>query len=268
VNRSWLLAVLLSTTVPLCAQDQPAQTPPAKTPAAQNAPAEQAPAKEPAYVRRISLGVTGIGQPMNVIPGIKQEQTITTPPLDTTVTTSPKAHYAAGGALLQFAFYDRWAVNVGAIYRSAEFEANTIILAGVDNPNTAKDERTQTGITDKTKARYLDFPLLVRRYNLYHNERGHRWFLEAGPSLRWVSKIRTDRRIDYPNGTSATESSPTPYKKTITGFTAGIGGQFIDPVGVRVIPEVRYTRWLGATFDSLGIHSRRDQVDIVISISF
>jgi hypothetical protein len=63
-------------------------------------------------------------------------------------------------------------------------------------------------------------------------------------------------------------ASPTPHKNSILGVTAGAGGQLIDPVGVRVIPEVRYTRWFGATFDSLGLRSRRDQVEIVISIYF
>jgi hypothetical protein len=249
--------------LPLLAQDAPGQAP-----AAQDAAAEQQPEQQPAYVRRFSLGVTGIGQPWNVIGGVEENQKMTTPPLDTTVTTAPKAHYTAGGAFLQLALLERWALNIGGIYRTAEFDSTQKILAGTDNPNTAKDERTSTGISDKTKARYLDFPLLFRRYSIERRERGHRWFLEAGPSLRWVSKIRTSREITYPDGKTATESSPTPHKKSILGFTAGIGGQFIDPVGVRVIPEIRYTRWLGATFDSLGLHSRRDQLDIGVSFSF
>ncbi len=254
--------------LPVCAQEQAAQAPPAKATASQSIVTAQAREKEPVYVRRISLGITGIGQPRNLIGGAKQEQTTKTPPLDTTVTTTPKAHYAAGGAFVQLAIFQKWALNAGAVYRTAQFESAKTILAGIDNPNTIKDERTQTGVTDTTKARYLDFPVLFRRYNIERLERGHRWFLEAGPSLRWVSKIRTSRRIDLPNGTSNTESSPTPHKSSITGATAGIGGQFIDPLGVRVIPEVRYTRWFGATFDSLGLHSRRDQIDIMISISF
>ncbi len=268
MNRPWLFALLLCVTTLLSAQDQPAQPAPATAPAAQPARAQEERQREPVYVRRISLGVTGIGQPRNVIGGGKSEQVTTSPPLDTTVTTSPKAHYTAGGALLQLAIFEKWAVNIGSIYRTAEFTSDKIILAGTDNPNTVKDERTQTGISDTTKARYFDFPMLVRRYNLERRERGHRWFVEAGPSLRWVSKIRTSRAITYPNGDTATESSPTPYRKSIVGGTAGIGGQFIDPIGVRVIPEVRYTRWFGATFDSLGLHSRRDQVEIIISISF
>ena len=66
-----------------------------------------------------------------------------------------------------------------------------------------------------------------------------------------------------------TESSPVAgHRKNILGVTAGFGGQLIDPVGIRVIPEVRYTRWFGATFDSPPTLSRRDQLEFMISISF
>ena len=63
-------------------------------------------------------------------------------------------------------------------------------------------------------------------------------------------------------------SHQPPYKRTTSGITAGFGGQFIDPVGLRVIPEVRYTRWLGLNFDVPGNHSRRDQIEFVFSLAF
>jgi hypothetical protein len=52
------------------------------------------------------------------------------------------------------------------------------------------------------------------------------------------------------------------------GVTAGFGAQLIDPLGVRVIPEVRYTRWLGLNFDVPAAHSRRDQIEFVFSLAF
>ena len=39
-------------------------------------------------------------------------------------------------------------------------------------------------------------------------------------------------------------------------------------LGMRVIPEVRYTRWLGLNFDVPATHSRRDQIEFVFSLAF
>ena len=268
MNRSWLIVVPLWMTALLCAQSQSADTPPASTPAAQNAPAEEEWVEEAVYVRRISVGLSVGGNPWYLIGGERVNSVTTTPPLDTTVETAPKDHYVFAGALLQFAVLEKWAVNLGSLYRTAEFDSTKTILAGNDNPNTIKDERTTTTIIDRTKARVFDFPVLVRRYNIGRHEYGHRWFLEAGPSLRYVSKIRTQREFTYSDGTTAEESTPTPHKKSLLGATVGIGGQFIDPIGVRVIPEVRYTYWKGGTFSSQGLNSRRHQIDILVSFSF
>ncbi len=276
MNRFWLLAVLVCLTASLYAQGQSAQTAPAPQAAKvavqpskdATAAAEQEVAKEPVYVRRISVGIGGGGNPWYMIGGQKVNKATTTPPLDTTVETTPKSHYVFGGALLNVAVFENWALNLGALYRTAQFEMLQTLLAGVDNPNTIKDERTTTTIKDATRARLLDFPLLVRRYNISRHEYGHRWFIEGGPSLRNVSKIRTTRDFNYPDGTSKQESSATPYKKNLLGVTAGIGGQFIDPIGVRVIPEIRYTKWFGQTFDMFGLNSRVHQLDVMISFSF
>ncbi|MFB3778243.1 MAG: outer membrane beta-barrel protein [Bryobacteraceae bacterium] len=259
MNRWWLLAVTLCMTASLSAQTQPA---------AQSAPDEEEPEREPAYVRRISVGISGGGNPWYLIGGGKMNSVTTSPALDTTGETVPKDHYVFGGGLLQFAILENWTVNAGVLYRTAEFEWTRTILSGVDNPNTIKDERSTTTIKDATKARLFDFPLLIRRYNIGRHEYGHRWFIEGGPSLRQVSKIRTKRETTLPGKDTETDSAPTPHKKNVLGVTAGIGGQFIDPIGVRVIPEVRYTKWFGRTFDSLGMKSRVHQLDIMISFSF
>jgi len=44
-------------------------------------------------------------------------------------------------------------------------------------------------------------------------------------------------------------------RRTIRGFVGGFGVQLIDPVGVRVVPEVRYTRWAGRSFDAFSTHT-------------
>ena len=54
----------------------------------------------------------------------------------------------------------------------------------------------------------------------------------------------------------------------VLGFTAGIGGQFIDDFGIRAIPEVRYTRWMGYPFDSVHGKTRKNQIEIVLTFAF
>ena len=268
MKRLGLFAVFFAVACLLWAQEKPVQVPPAQSPPAQTKPSAEA-ESEPVYVRRISLGLTGSVPALMLLRGGLVENATTTPPLATKFETNPKEHFTGGGATLQLALFERYSVNINGIYRTAEYESFKTFWAGVDNPNTVVDERTQTGITETTKARYFDFPVLARRYNIGRHEYGHRWFVQAGPSLRHVSKIRTNRTLSDAKGEQTTESSPVAgHRKNILGVTAGFGGQLIDPVGVRVIPEVRYTRWFGATFDSPPTRSRRDQVEFIISISF
>jgi hypothetical protein len=80
--------------------------------------------------------------------------------------------------------------------------------------------------------------------------------------------LTTRATTDNIGDVSYNYSLQPPYKRTVLGVTAGFGGQFIDPLGVRVIPEVRYTRWLGLNFDVPAMSSRRDQIEFVFSLAF
>jgi hypothetical protein len=44
--------------------------------------------------------------------------------------------------------------------------------------------------------------------------------------------------------------------------------RFVDDFGVKLTPELRYTRWLGATFNSDSTRSRRDEIVIGIALTF
>ena len=60
----------------------------------------------------------------------------------------------------------------------------------------------------------------------------------------------------------------SPKNRTVFGYTAGLGILAIDPVGIRVIPEVRYTRWTADAFNSFSTISARNQLEAGISLSF
>jgi hypothetical protein len=44
--------------------------------------------------------------------------------------------------------------------------------------------------------------------------------------------------------------------------------RFVDDFGIKLSPELRYTRWLGATFDSNSTRSRRDEIAVGIALTF
>jgi hypothetical protein len=235
----------------------------------------QAQAPEPvelerrAYVRRISFGASATIPMLHMMKAGSAAFSRTAPPLDETVDATTKFHWGGGGVMLQFAILDRLAVNVNAFFRKAEYSYTQTDVTGVDNPNTPLDDRLETDVYGWTRLRYLDIPVLARVYNKSRFRKGNRWFFEAGPNVRTVSKILTNRTTNDPDGNTTWATSPQPpYRRTVLGATAGFGGQFIDPVGVRVIPEVRYTRWHGLPIDVPATYSRRDQIEFVFSLAF
>jgi hypothetical protein len=222
-----------------------------------------------AYVRRISAGASLTVPVFNLIKPGSADFSRATPPLIATRDSTSKYHWGGGGVMLQIAILEKLAVNMNAFYRKAEYTYTEIDVAGVDNPNTPLDDRIITTIDGWTRIRYLDIPVLARYYNKGRHRKGNRWFFEAGPNTRTVRKVLTTlTTTDMALNVSKATSPLPPYKRTALGVTAGFGGQFIDPVGLRVIPEVRYTRWFGLNFDVPATHSRRDQIEFVFSLAF
>ncbi len=271
-----LAAVLLSG-IALYAQYQnpPATAPPASAPpAAAQAPLAQKPApvtlKSHAYVRRVSAGAT---LSVLILPVVKlgTVNTITLSPVADILYNSVGVEQRLGwGGQAQAAVTERFAVNVGFLLRRAGYQMNADILEGTDNPNTPQDDRIHTVKNEDTRAKFFDFPVVVRYYGKDRHTAGARWFLEGGAALRHVSKIKTS--IDTTVGTGDTvccDTTPArPARRTIRGFVGGFGVQLIDPVGVRVVPEVRYTRWAGRSFDAFSTRTELNQVEVMISLTF
>jgi hypothetical protein len=222
-----------------------------------------------AYVRRISVGASLAIPVFNSMKTGYASYSQESPTLESSTDATSKKHWGGGGLMLQIAFLERWTVIMNALYRKAEYSYTETQVAGDDNPNTLEDDREWTTIEGWTRLRYLDLPVLARYYSKDRHRSGGRWFFQAGPNTRSVRKIKTRRIITDPDRdvTYNTSLQPT-YKRTVYGITAGFGGQIIDPLGVRVIPEVRYTRWLGLNIDVPAAHSRRDQIEFIFSLSF
>lgn len=223
-----------------------------------------------AFVRRISAGLTASFLPLKMMREGEVTSKITQPAIETIGNATSKAQWFSAGIVVQAALTDRFAVVANGLVRKSGYIQRTDRYVGTDNPNTTADERTLTTFTEDTRAIYLDFPVVLRRYSISRFSRGVRWFYEAGPAFRRVNKIRTSIATETSSsGTTCCDTTPAkPAHRTATGLTAGIGLQAVDDFGIRVIPEVRYTRWRNSTFDTLAARSRRDQVEIMVSITF
>lgn len=227
--------------------------------------------KEESYVRRFSIGITG--SIMGLSPIRKNSDDVTTNV--NTATTLEVAHNTTGksqrfgyGLTGQVAVSDHFAINVAAIIRKAGYTLDT-----TQTTTTTKGlSITSSTISshEDTRARFYDFPITVRYYNKNRHDPGPRVFVEAGGAIRKVSHIATATTNTAADGTltcCTTNPNPTAHS-TAKGVVGGFGVFLIDPVGVRVIPEIRYTRWMNDIFNAYTTRMQRNQVEAIISFSF
>ena len=99
---------------------------------------------------------------------------------------------------------------------------------------------------------------------------GIRWFAEGGMAIRHVSSTKTS--IDSTLGSAATSCCVTtpslPTNQNVKGGVAGIGLHLVDGIGIRVIPQVRYTYWFTPVYNNQSTLSKKNQVEAMITIGF
>ncbi len=255
LGAAWLVGLALMSACPLAAQTS-TQADPAILP-------------ERNYVRPVSLGISlpVLIQPATV--GGFTSQNFPEQRLAVESSATASTHRVGGGAVLQIALPRSLALATSVSARTSSHRSQRITYEGIDNPLTIIDERRITRYDEDTSARLWTVNLMMRRYNLYHNEEGHRWFIQAGPALRLASKVRSATTITFRDEVTCCTLTPNPVaNKWAKGVVAGIGGQFIDEIGLRLVPEVRYTRWFSRNFDNLSVGSRVDQIEAIVSITF
>lgn len=223
----------------------------------------------PVFIRRFSLGGTFSYLPLSLIYADSYAQTLTATSGYVSATAKPQSHRGGGGVTMQFALSEHFALNVNALYRSTGYTSTFDYKLGFDKPATATDERNSWGVVDTARARYWDLPVLLRYYSGGRHSKGGHYFIEAGPSFRLVRSARLSRDITDAEGDIATVDLDYGLKRrNIPGVTVGLGRQFIDPFGIRIVPELRFTQWLGSTFNTAPVRSTKSQAEILISITF
>jgi hypothetical protein len=165
---------------------------------------------------------------------------------------------AGGGAILNVRLFRGYWISLGTIYR----------FTGYDARDTLNDTNGTVDV-ERTRARFLDFPLMVRYTGRKWNPSKYT-FYELGGVLRdGVSVKTTTNLVDGVTG----ELGPgftfgTSYKRTVPGVVAGAGIIAKDDFGIIVSPEVRYTRWLSENFNSNLVGTQRNQLEITVSFGF
>ncbi len=283
VTLALLGSVAIQAQTPVQGSETPApapqaQTPapaaqPAKTgqPAAQAKPAPRRVLKPPAYVRRFSLGAALTVEGLTAIKPRSTNPITTTPPVDTLYTTTNTSRRVGYGITAQLALTERFALTAGLFTHQIGYKMNTDRVEGTDNPATTDvDERTRTIINEDTRARVVDLPVLIRYYAKDRHEPGPRAFFELGGVVRRTGDVSTysDSTVNA-DKTVCCSFTPAPvYSRTSKGVVAGFGVQVNDPIGIRVVPEVRYTRWFNEPFHVGSTITRRDQIEAMISLTF
>ncbi len=198
----------------------------------------------------------------------KFRSSTSSPLVERTLDTQPSASSFGCGVTIEFVVSRRFALLADLLYRRAGYKAGFETVEGVDDEDTDEDERTRSEMLVQTRADYWELPLLGRFYD--GNQRQPvRSFIESGMSVRRVRHIRTFREFTDVDGSIRDDESPvTPAKRTVAGIVLGGGFQLTGGTGVRITPEIRYTRWLGYTFDEAPTRSKRHQVELFLGITF
>ncbi len=140
-------------------------------------------------------------------------------------------------------------VELDALYRRLDFSANG-----------ATPEGTFTRRTVTSNA--WDFPLLLKwRFGVKPLQA----FVTIGPTFRGLSNL--SQAGNFFTG-SPSGNPPELQNSFNVAFTAGVGVRLGNKIALS--PEVRYTRWGWDNFrDPLSLlHTNRDQVDLLVGLTF
>ena len=259
------------------ADQTPAPAAPAATPARKSSSKQTSSSSSPssnsqpeASSRRFWFGGIASYTPLKEINGGS-----TAPAPSTTLAGNSGSKPLGEGVTFHMGLLKNFSLDLDLIHRRAGYNFNDAIVGG-----TTKGAGTSTTITnityEITNATYWDVPLLLEY------KRRQRWYYEGGGALRHVGDLRSWRfqrassavtttsssAVTTTNTDTCCNESPAAARKNIEGVVAGAGIHFVDAFGIKVTPEVRYTRWLGNTFAEGPIRSNRNQIEVLFGIAF
>lgn len=215
------------------------------------------------FWRRFSLGVRLCALPLNYI-GVSSNTTGPTSTESVTQTTTEPNSTFGGGATVEYAVSRRLQIGADLLYHRFNITGENTTVT------TLSDGTIQTtDVNQAVTARYWDLPVLAR-YTFPSAKIGAgRIFLGGGAVARRATDIRTTTlNTDINSNVTVSYTPLTPEHSTILGVVATAGVRAVDDFGIRVTPEVRYVRWLDDMFAAWPAQQRRNELQVLIGITF
>jgi hypothetical protein len=209
--------------------------------------------------RRFSFGGRLNGLPFNVLNNHDVNFNVTAANQAWSVSTTNNYLKIAFGPSLEFRVSRRFTLSGEFLYHRLNYtQTSTITVDG-----------NITTITGQTRATLWDAPMMVRYRGLAETGFLSHIYFAGGGAVRNVAHIQSSNQTSYPDGaTSSNNIATAPSTRNLPGAVLGMGLRFMDDFGVKLTPELRFTRWMGETFASNSTRSRRDELLIGIALTF
>src|SRR5215471_13790599 len=123
-------------------------------------------------------------------------------------TTSHSPIYGIGPAF-EFQLSSRTTLTAEVLFDRLAYTRVSDTIYGSDDPTTGNDERSRITITENTKARLWDVPLIVHHSPFHREGVLSHLFLAGGVTDRIVTTIRTTNNITYADATTASNTNKT-----------------------------------------------------------
>ena len=241
---------------------------PAQTPTSSSTQDEEPAAFLEQKERRFHFGARARFIPMNILRKGELVTTTENPPIEWETKLDRKVPILGYGITAEYQITTSFGLAVDLLYHQVRYEMLNNIRTGVRNPNSTIDNRPVTQFREKTRAQFFDLPVIVRWRPTDEYGDPARWFLGAGPTLRQARNIRSTYNQSQPVIPNPDSSGIAPHNRNIYGATVAAGITAKDDFGIRITPEVRYTRWLGQNFSNFAARTNRHQLQILIGITF
>jgi hypothetical protein len=244
----WVPAILCLAIAPLFAQDPGASSSSSPYKGLTSSSVYESRSVE---IPRFWGALTGSYVPFQLVKATSQTNSTT----QEQITSKAQNGQAGGGVMLNYRLFRGYWLSIGGIYRFGGYDTTDAV-----NANTLYLERT--------RARYLDFPALIR-YAGPHFRWSRYSFYEAGATLRRPMDIKLYQIAN--NGSEyfcCAPPSTTAIHHTTEGITVGTGIAGKDDFGIIVSPEVRYTYWMGNTFSSPTVSTMKNQLEVTVSFGW
>ena len=219
--------------------------------------------------RKFNFGARADFIPLKQFDTSTQTASTVKPIADYTYTGSSSSSHYAGGPVFEMRVTKHIWVGAELSFHHASYAQVTDIRTGKADPNAGTDNRPLTILTDNSTANYWDVPMLVRFHNLRESGKFKRIYPLVGGTYRHIGRVRTGNdTVNADSSTLYNEIPDVPNRTNLFGITGGIGFRLVDELGVKIIPEIRFTRWIGTGFMGQSYSSSPNQASAGIGITF